>query len=312
MSISLNLANALVVDNANATMDAELSATVNEAPYELAFFGVGNFLSGNYRQLSTDIDDITSNIVVSEAGLNKALFFLAATNDVANGHTAGGVSAYGNGVTKTGTFFAAGALTGVTDEGDNTVAINDITTFGTSATLIAMSNTNQGAGAATGVALNKPSTSSSSPGDALLQAVTAAIFKKVGKNAAMKNDIALVEDINDKLHTQLNSEVAESEASYADSKYFKKYLGVGRYDDEGEADIATTIDYNVNDTVINFVVQVKGHVLDESNSPNFADGATLNTIFGTDNLITREEAEGATVGEYSINAFVSLRHDDRF
>ena len=143
-----------------------------------------------------------------------------------------------------------------------------------------------------GDVLNKPSTNSSSPGDALLQAVTAAIFKKVGQNAAMKNDVSLVADINDKLHTQLESEVAESNASYSDSTYFKKYLGVGRYDDEA-ADINATIDYNVNDTVINFVVQIKGHVLDESDSPNFADGDTLNTIFGTDNLITREAAEGA-------------------
>ena len=311
MSISLNLANALLVDDANATMDAELSATVVNREYDLAFFGVGNFLSGDYRQLSTNIDDITSNIVVSEAGLNKALFFLAATDAVADGHTGSGVSAYGNGIGKAGTFFAADAIKNVQKSDDAAVSLNDITTFGSSTTLIAMSNTSQGASAATGDVLNKPSTNSSSPGDALLQAVTAAIFKKVGQNAAMKNDIDLVEDINEKLYTQLNSEVAESSASYSESTYFKKYLGVGRYDDE-LADINATIDYNVNDTVINFVVQVKGHVLDDNDTPDFADGDTLNTIFGTDNLITREEAEGATVGEYSINAFVSLRHDDRF
>ena len=42
--------------------DAELSA-VNAAPYELAFFGVETSLCGNYRQLSSDIDDITSTLL---------------------------------------------------------------------------------------------------------------------------------------------------------------------------------------------------------------------------------------------------------
>lgn len=306
MSIKYHISDVLRVTDANVSLDAELAdSTINQA-YDMVFFGVGNFLSGNYRQAG-DVDEITSNLSVSEASLNKAAFFHI-TSDTSS-FLGGSLSSYGAGITNAGTIFAPGAVVNLTASDDSVVSLSSVTTFG-ARTHTVMSNISQSTSAASGDALKKLSGNVSSPGDGLLQAATAAIFKKTGKNAAISNDVALVAKINKNLNTAFSNSVKETNSNYSDSKYFQKYLGAGRYESNG-ADINDALAYDVNDTVFNMVVELTGNVLDTDGSPALT-GDNINSIFGTkdtDHLINT----GATAtGEYSIKALISLRQDDRF
>lgn len=215
----------------------------------MVFFGVGNFLSGNYRQAG-DVNEITSNLSVSEASLNKAAFFHI-TSDTSS-FLGGSLSSYGAGITNAGTIFAPGAVANLTTSDDSVVSLSSVTTLG-ARTHTVMSNISQTTDAVSGDSLKKLSVSVSSPGDALLQAATAAIFKKTGKNAAISNDVALVAKINKNLNIVFSNSVEENDSKYSDSKYFQKYLGAGRYESNG-ADINDALAYDVNQTIFNMVV----------------------------------------------------------
>lgn len=302
MSIQYHLSDVLRVVDANVSVDAELADGDISENYDMVFFGVGNFLSGDYRQAS-DVNDITSNLSVSEASLNKAAFFhITSDTDSLLG---GSLSDYGGAITNSGTIFAPGAVANLTLSNDAIVTLASVTTFGTK-THTVMSNITQATDAVDGTALKNLSNSVSSPGDALLQAATAAIFKKTGKNAAISNDVALVEKINENLHSVFSNAVAENNQNYNNSKYFQKYLGAGRYV-ANDADINSAVAYDVNQTIFNMVVELTGNLQD--NDGPVLNGDNINSIFGTDHLINTGET---ATGEYSIKALISLKQDDRF
>ena len=60
MSLSYNITDLLTITNANANVNALGPQTVNAETYEMAFFGVANFLSGNYIQAGSTVNDIRS------------------------------------------------------------------------------------------------------------------------------------------------------------------------------------------------------------------------------------------------------------
>ena len=126
MALSYDINTVLNIDSQGVTINA-LGAEVGVAgdAYEMAFFGVANFLNGNYTQDSADVNDINSTVTVNEAALNNAHFFYVA--DVSGSGTdvypGGGESDYGANITQTGTIFGSGAVTHAADGSNTAVAI---------------------------------------------------------------------------------------------------------------------------------------------------------------------------------------------
>jgi hypothetical protein len=309
MSLSYNITDLLTISDANANINALPAETVNADAYDMAFFGVANFLSGNYIQNSSAVNDIKSNISVSADALNNAHFFYVSNVDTDNSESypGGGESAYGVNIAQTGTIFGSAAVENVADSNNAAVTVASVKTFGNE--FIAMSSIAAGGGETVVNSTDKKMLAGqSSVGDGLFQSVSAALFKKLGKNAALLNDSYLETDLNTKLHTALNNNISESSKDYANSKYFKRYLESGRYQNDS-GDLSSDVSYNLNDTIVNMVVSISGHVNDADGGPDLSSNTdAINQIFGTsgtDHLI-------ADNGVYTIKAFISLRHDERF
>ena len=313
MALSYNITSTLSISNANANINALPAQTVSADAYEMAFVGVANFLSGNYIQNSANVNDIKSNIAVSADALNNAHFFYVSNVDTDNSETypGGGESTYGNNITQTGTIFGSAAVTHVASSGNAAVALSDMAAFGNE--YIAMTSIGAGGGETVVDSTDKKLLAGqSSAGDALFQAVSAALFKKLGKNAALLNDTDMVTDLNTKFHAALNTEMVESGVTYASSKFFKRYLESGRYQNDS-ADLNSDVAYNLNNTLVNMVINISGHVNDADGGPDLNSNTdAINQIFGTVGTDHKISVTSGTVGVYDIKVFVSLRHDGRF
>ena len=317
--LSYNITSVLAITDADASVNALPAETMDTSAYDMAFVGFANFLSGNYIQNSAAVNDIKSNIAVSEGALNNAHFFYVA--DVSGVGTdtypGGGESTYGAAITQTGTLFGSSAVSNVQLADDSIATLASVVPFGNE--FIAMTNISAGTG--NDVVISATETlakGGSSVGDGLLQSVNAALFKKLGKSAALLNDSDLVTSLNTKLYSALSGNMDETSATYSDSKFMKRYVESGRYQDDG-ADLNADIDYNLNNVLVNMVVQIKGSVVDTdagSDGPDLSsDSDAINRIFGTvdtDHLIDTVGAGTNTVGDYTITVMISLRNDTRF
>ena len=322
--LSYNITSVLSITNANANVNALPAETMAQNPYEMAFVGFANFLSGNYKQDSAAVNDIKSNIAVSAAALSNAHFFYVADVSGVGSDTYpdGGESAYGASITQTGTLFGSTAVTNVQLADDTIITLDSVKPFGNE--FIAMTSIAAG----TGNSVVIPATETlvkgaSSVGDGLLQAVNAALFKKLGKSAALLNDSDLVTNLNTKLHEALSGHMDEVTNTYADSKFIKRYIESGRYKDDA-ANLGNDIDYNINNVLVNMIVTISGTVNDADGAPDLSTNTdAINQIFGTsgtEHLIhVVATDDGATppvgvnnIGEYRITVMLSLRNDDRF
>ena len=313
MSLKYNITSVLSISNANANVNALTPETTANDAYEMAFVGVANFLSGNYIQNSDAVNDIKSNVTVSAAALNNAHFFYVSNVDSNNSATypGGGESAYGANITQSGTIFGSAAVNSVAMSNNDAVVISNFADFGNE--YIAMTSISAGSGSNVVDSSDKKLLAGqSSVGDGLLQAVSAALFKKLGKNAALLNDSDLVTALNTKFHTALNNEMAESSNDYTNSKMFKRYFATGRYQNDG-GDLSTDVTYNLNDTVVNMVINISGTVIDSDGPDLTSNTDAINQVFGTADGVNHKIsiAEGS-VGVYDIKVFVQLKHDERF
>ena len=297
MALNYNVENILSITDANASVDAVQAVDINQTQYDAAFHITGNFLSGNFIQNSSDINDIISNVSFSSDGLNSAHAFLI---DSAAIDGTGKRTAYGNAAS------AQKALR-VTSSTYSNVNVNGvesaISTFVdvNGADAIPMIN-QSGDLPDTNNALVAANTDF---GTALLNAVSQALFKRLGKNAALKNDTSLRTDLMNKFFTAINDHASEVSNTYSDSKYFKRYLDSGRYADQHTSqNVAALKSYNVDDTMFKMIVNVSGSVLDSS-GPDLSVTANSTRIFGdagSDTLVAN--------GAYSTHIFVALRHRD--
>jgi len=288
------------------TLDSEIALTENpeidakvqdslpdDGNYDIAFTGVASFLSGNYKQDSSDINDIVSTVTVDTDALNAAHFFLV-TDGHDSRHTGYSVNSsayfYGSSsATKVqmGDDSNADMTTDLLPYGNSWIAMTDVAT-GTQSTKIADNG-----------ALLK---AQSSVADGLLQAVTAALFKKIGKNAAILNDAPMKSNLQTNFNNGLGSVMNEDGKDYNSSKFFKRYLESGRYaSDDHDTDLKS---YVMDNTVVNMIVNISGTVSDSDTNPVF-NASVIEQIFGSETKI-------ASNGFYSIRAFVSLLHDERF
>lgn len=321
MSLFFNIKNVLQIQNQNASINIIDETDVgNNIAYDMAFVGAANFLSGNYTQNSSDINDIKSTLTVDQSELSTAHFLLV---DSAASFPFGGRSAYGNSVTRSGHYYGTSAVTEL-DTTDAAVNIGLFDgqgdaayfTFGTD--LVPMTKIANGIDATLvdgGVLLND----GSNPGEGLYQAVAAALFKKIGKNAAILNDQSLIDALSGQLSSVLAAEIDEVANNYSESKFFGEYVDSGRYaSDTAASDIndSAPVSYNLNDLTMNFVVSITGSVIDSDSNPqdlqagDATSSSVINRVFGAIDATNGGHLIRSD-GTYSVNCFVQLKHDER-
>ena len=295
MALNYNITDILNIDNANAGIDALSAETVDGTAYDAAFHFTGNFLSGNFIQDSADINSALSNLSISQDGLNAAHAFLI---DSAAIDGTGSRTAYGN------TASTQKALRVTTSTYTNVSVDNSpvaISTFVDVNGADAIPMIPQSGDLPTGdlVAANTDF------GTGLMNAVSQALFKRLGKNAAINNDGTLRTDLMDKFYTALNDSVSESNVAYSSSKFLKRYVDSGRYADHTDKNVDQLKAYTVDDTMFKMIVKISGSVVDSSGGPNLSVSANSTRIFGTAGDDTLVED-----GAYETHVFVALRHRD--
>lgn len=250
---------------------------------DLAVVGVGNLVSGNFVQKSTNVDDISSNFNFTAAAILNTGFYLSPSRP---NHIT--LSDFGACVQNTGDNLKITGRDkyGNYDTGDNQKWFVNLNTWAGTDTNVATSDT-----------VNK---GKSGPGAVLVQAAAAALFKALGKNAAINNDKTIGAKEQD-LAKSLCNAWTESNANYNSSHIFKRYLGSGRYADHNsnEEDINTVVNYNLTNTKYDFIVQLKGNVKDSSD-----DTINFSSVLGTPETDTKVDATGG----YTFNIYMSLEH----
>jgi len=287
MSIVFKYGSLITLDNVNAQLNVEPASTLPQTHVDMAVVGIADFLSGNYTQKSSDVNDIKSNFSFSEADVEGAGFYLQPSDQLGDfGIT---LTTYGTSVHGTSDNLA---ITGRSNHGS----------YDTGDTRKWFANLQTWDGVTTNVVdpLNaslKVGKKHAGIGAVLVQSASAALFKKLGKHAAIANDKA-IQAKQTSLATKLNAGWAETNASYADSDVFKRYLASGRYADDG-ADVNAVVNYNVSGMKFDFIVQIKGNVDDKDD-----DTLNISDILGTSGTDTKVISNG----DYTFNVFMRLEH----
>ena len=286
----------LEVSAAAAQVDATASPEINQTAYDAAFYFSGNFLSGNFRQDTADIDSLTSNLVLDQTGFNASHAFLLDAGDVTG---SGSRSTYGNSAAQQKALRVTDSTYANMDVGGTELVIDSYVHMnGTDAIPMISQAGELPAGAL--------SASDTGVGEALLNAVSQALFKKMGKNAALNNDANIKTDLQGKLYEAINVAVREENVSYSSSKYFKRYLDSGRYISDSNLNVDEVKPYTVNDTVIHALVNITGSVTD-GDGPTLSVEANSVRIFGDPASAETQ----VTNGTYTTHILVALRQDDR-
>lgn len=275
---------ALIDINATVGLDFDLVGNLPQSECDLSVEGIGNFASGNYTQLSSDVDDITSNFTLNPADIQDCGFFLKNPSG-----TGVSLSTFGSAVHNTA---------------DNLViknrklygSVDTVVNRAWFANLQTMSGVPNNVSDATKL---NPGKANAGPGAVLVQAAAAALFKKLGKHAALNNDKE-IQAKQSELATSMSGAFAEAGVNYATSKVFKRYLESGRYAADGP-DVNTIVNYDVTSTVYDFIVQLSGNVNDSSGDDVSAAVSTMLGASGTD---TKVDANG----KYKFNVYMRLNH----
>ena len=300
--LDFEVSDLLNITATNADINATASPSVPNTSYDAAFYFAGNFLSGNFIQDGSDIDTIKSNLVLDQDKFNASHAFLLDSASVsiipAGRSTYGTAAAAQKALRVTATTYNDMTVDSSDTNIDTYVHINGDTA-------IPMIN-QQGALPSTSGPL---AASDTGIGEALLNAVSQSLFKKMGKNAALNNDTELKTDLQNQLFTVINAAVGEANASYADSKYFKRYLDSGRYLSDSNLNVDEAKPYTVTNTVIHALVKITGNVEDSDDSPDLTNQDVSRRIFGNE-AATPAETQ-VTNGAYTTHILVSLRQDER-
>lgn len=281
MALVFNYGSLITVDG-NAVIDVDLAGTLPQSHCDLAVVGIGNFASGNYTQKSGNVNDIVSNFTLSSTAIVNAGFYLTTPTSVS-------LTNFGTAVHATSDNLE---ITSKTHLGNHHTGSNR-DWFGNLQTM-------QGnkSNISTGTKL-KAGGNNGSAGAVLVQAAAAALFKKLGKHAALKNDKTISQK-HSKMSSDMSNAWAESSADYNESQIFKRYLESGRYGDDG-ADVNTVVNYNLTSTSYDFIVQLSGNVSD----PN-SDALDINRILGNK---LADETKVANDGSYKFNVYMRLQHE---
>jgi len=281
MALTFNYSSIIHVNDTNVQFDLNDTNTLPMTTVDLAVVGVGNLVSGDFVQKSSNVDDISSNFNFAASAILNAGFYLKKPDHIT-------LSTFGTAVQNTGDNLQ---ITGKDTYGSYNTGSNQKWFVN----LEDWAGTDANVANATAVTKGK-----SGPGAVLVQAAAAALFKALGKNAAINND-KTISAKEQGLASSLCNAWTESNANYNSSHIFKRYLGSGRYADHNSnvEDVNTIVNYNLVNTKYDFIVQLKGNVFDSSD-----DAVTFANVLGNQDTDTKVGADGS----YTFNIYMSLEH----
>jgi len=286
MSIVFNYGSLITLDNLNAQLNVEPATSLPQAHVDMAVVGIADFLSGNYTQKSSDVNDIVSNFTFGASAVEGAGFYLQ-TGDLPSGLS---LTSFGDAVHATGDNLAITGRSnhGIHDTGDNRKWFANLQTWdGVTSNVVNSANSSL-----------KVGRKYAGIGAVLVQSASAALFKKLGKHAALAND-KVIQAKQTELATSLKAGWDEVANSYDDSTIFQRYLASGRYADDS-ADVNAVVNYNVSGMKFDFVVQLTGNVADKDE-----ESLAIATILGDSSA---GETKVLTNGDYTFNVYMRLEH----
>lgn len=286
MSIVFNYGSLITLDTVNVKLNVEPKLELPQNHVDLSVVGIADFLSGNYIQKSSDVNDIKSNFSFNETALQGAGFYLQDGNDMPTGIT---LTSYGNSVHETGTSLEITGRSnyGTHNTGEKRKWFANLQTFAGVKSNVSDANSLLVGKDKAGI------------GSVLVQSASAALFKALGKHAAIANDTS-IQSKQSTLATKLNAGWSETDASYDDSDVFKRYLASGRYADDS-VDVNTVVDYNVSGMKFDFIVQIKGNVNDKEENGETLNISDILGVSGTDTKVISN-------GDYTFNVLMRLEH----
>lgn len=289
----------ITVDGA-ATIDADAAAGLpaEGSAVDIAVEGFANWISGDYVQNTGNINDIKSNLTVDKSTLKTAAYSLLTSLPSDSGAT---FSSYGDIIKTKGSGLVIDSSKGVTSMLKNDGITSVTLTSGAAAWFVnlrAWAGVDSNVYAGTALKHDK-----STLGSVLVQTAGAALFQKLGRNAALKNDTDIHAKEN-KLANDISAALTESSANYSVTKFFKRYLDSGRYDDDSSRDTGNgPITYALDNANFDFMIQVGGTVSDSSADSLTAAGV-LTRILG--DRSTGEHMVNSDAS-YTMNLFLRMR-----
>lgn len=284
MSIVFNYGSLITLDNLDAQLNVEPVTGLPQTHVDMAVVGIADFLSGNYTQKSSDVNDIVSNFTFGASAVEGAGFYLQ-TGSLPTGIS---LTSFGDAVHATSDNLE---ITGKTSHGTyNTGA--DRKWF---ANLQTWNGTKSNVSDSNSLLVGKDK---AGIGAVLVQSASAALFKKLGKHAALANDKA-IQAKQTELATSLKAGWDEVANSYDDSTIFQRYLASGRYADDS-ADVNAVIDYDVSGMKFDFIVQLTGNVADKDD-----ESLAIASILGDSSA---GETKVNSTGDYTFNIYMRLEH----
>jgi hypothetical protein len=289
----------IMVDGA-ASIDAEAAVGLpgESAAVDIAVEGFANWITGDYVQDTTDINDIKSNLVVNTSRLKTAGYSLLTALP---GDSGAAFSSYGDVIKTKGSGLVIDSSKNVTsmlkNDGVTSVALTSAAASWF-VNLRAWAGTDSNVYSGTAIKHDK-----STLGSVLVQTAGAALFQKLGRNAALKNDID-IHDRENKLANDISNALTEVAINYTDSKFFKRYLDSGRYDDDSSRDTGNgPVTYALDNANFDFMVQVGGTVSD-SDADDLTALGVLTRILGDRSAGEHMVNSDAT---YTMNLFLRMR-----
>ena len=280
------------VNDVNGTVDVDAVGSLHSDKdnIDLAIEGFADFISGNYIQNVNDTNEVKSNVTIDANAVNAAIFRLVtATNNIEGGDMT--FTTYGNTIRSQD---AKLLLTGINGIRNGSITYNTIngSYFGDleayDGNVSNLRNNNSILRGKGGL------------GPVLVQSVSAALFKSLGRNAAINNDTDVASKSNG-LAISIKDEWDESNGN--STKYFTRYLDSGRfYDDMNTGTVDSKVDYNFANATFDFIVKLTGSVSDSDTGINM-NSDSVNRIFGDK---TNTETKVNSTGAYTMNIYVRL------
>ena len=301
-----NITDEVGLAGANASINAETAGPVDAIAlgYDVALILLANGLTGTYKQVNGNMEDINSNLEIVSSEWDRGRMLHVSGAGSADLGTSGR-TAYGNSV-GAGLRFGTGAISNIQLESGASFAVtaSNFASEKIGAAITPLGNQDRTLVDNNGIYIT--SDQNNEIGHGLKHVVAAAMFKDLGKTAALINEDAFATSLQSTLYTALNSAL-ETDAGYDTSKVYKQYLGTNRYGG-ADPDFTGSETYNLNHTVVNFVVNIVGNVGDEDGTVAMS-ASVVNGLFGDE---TASETKVTADGSYSISAWVQWFNDDRF
>lgn len=296
------LSSLLYVNNVDSTVDFDnigaLPADVI-SNIDIAVEGYADFISGTYQEDPNDPNNFLSTVTVNDTKVKQASYRLISglTDNVDGSNDFGftGFTAFGDVIKTQGNRLVGANLKGVGTYGYATSGLDffvDLNQYnGENSSVITSNKIQQGKGGL---------------GPVLVQTVSAALFKSLGRTAALLNDTT-ISGKESGLATDIDDAWSEINADSSNTKYFTRYIDSGRFYDDSANGVTSgdAVNYNFTNATFDFVVQLQGTLTDSDG------GITLNNshvsrIFGTPGTDTKLSNDG----DYTMNIFVRLQQKD--